>query len=293
LRSEQAIMATELRVDRLLSIAAGELSGVSGGEARLEAELLLALALGVGRAGLLARLREPVSPEQQAAFAGLLARRRAGEPVAYLRGQQAFYRRDYLVNRHVLIPRPETETLVEAALAFARTHPGTWQIADIGTGCGCIAITLAAELPQATVIALDRSEAALRVAAENARRHQVAHQVRLVCGDLLTALAGRFHLVTANLPYWPEERWAELPVSIREYEPRSAIDGGPAGLTWITACLRQLPNHLQPPAAVLLEIDEGQAAAVSALARERLPGAALAVIADALGLPRVVQLLID
>jgi release factor glutamine methyltransferase len=186
------------------------------------------------------------------------------------------------------VPRPETEVLVERALALARAREraGPW-IADVGTGSGCIAVALALQLPQARVTAIDISAAALEVAGENVRRHHVADRVCLLEGDLCAPLAGRVDLLVANLPYTV---WEALPEGITAYEPRLALDGSADGLAVYRRLLPQLPDHLQEGAAALLEIGDGQEEAMVALAREVLPGVPVRVWPDGMGWARVVEL---
>jgi release factor glutamine methyltransferase len=215
----------------------------------------------------------------------------AGEPVAYLTGTRAFYDRDLVVTPAVLIPRPETEHLVEAALAWARGLAPERQrglrIADVGTGSGAIAVTLAAHLPGAQVWAVDISAEALAVAAQNAARHGVTGHLILVEGDLL-AQVPPVDLIAANLPYVPRAKLAALPVT--RHEPWLALDGGPDGLDLIRRLLAQAPAVLAAGGLALLEIEAGQGPAVRALAEAAFPGAAVAVLTDWTGHDRLVRI---
>ncbi|HFD39187.1 MAG TPA: peptide chain release factor N(5)-glutamine methyltransferase, partial [Anaerolineae bacterium] len=168
---------------------------------RFDAELLLAHLLGTNRAAILAHPDRSLSPELDARFRNLVARRADREPLAYLLGHREFYGLDFLVDPRVLIPRPETEHLVEEALRLASRLPPSLRIADVGTGSGAIAVALAVHLPQALVYALDASAEALAVAAANAQRHGVAGRIRCLAGDLLTPLPEAVDLIVANLPY--------------------------------------------------------------------------------------------
>nr|WP_290668093.1 peptide chain release factor N(5)-glutamine methyltransferase [Ardenticatena sp.] len=257
---------------------------------RLDAEVLLADVMGVSRAGLIARLHATLTREAFKAFQGRIARREQGEPVAYILGRKAFYGRDFLVDARVLIPRPETELLVERALARLAKMP-TPRIADIGTGSGCIAVTLAAERPDATVIAIDVSEGALAVARANAERHGVAGRVTFRRGSLLEPLDTPVHLIAANLPYVGTNEMDVLAPSVATYEPHVALFAGPDGLALIRELLAQVsPTLLLPGGAVLLEIGYAQGEVVAQMARQRWPQAQVVVHRDLAGLDRVVEI---
>lgn len=279
-----------------LARATAILAPVANDEARLEAEVLLRHVLGLRRAQLYAQLDRPLLADQAAAYNTLLERRLAHTPVAYLTGHREFFGLDFLVNRHVLIPRPETELLVELGLSEARRlaqlAPAGLAIADVGTGSGCVAISLAVHLPAARVYATDASAQALAVAGENCRRHGVAGQVILLPGDLLAPLPELVHIIVANLPYIPHAELESLPPEIRLYEPRAALDGGQDGLEAIRRLLAEAPAHLLSGGAVLLEIGHGQGQAVVALARQHFPVAAIAVHGDSGGRERVVVVVV-
>lgn len=253
--------------------------------AHMDAQLLLAHALQTTRAHVLAYRERVLMPEEQARFAALVARRAAGEPYAYLVGEQAFYDGALRVCPSVLIPRPETEQLVEEALRAAQAYAAP-VIADIGTGSGAIAVTLARHLPYAEVHASDVSAAALAVARENGRGLAIVwHE-----GDLavpLIAAGVRVHVLCANLPYIPSADVPQLAVS--RYEPVLALDGGSDGLRLIARLLAQVPQVCHAGATVLLEIGAGQGAAVLALAA-KLPLAHAAVLHDYAGHQRIVRL---
>lgn len=256
--------------------------------ARLDAEVLLAHVLGQGRVDLYMHPERLLTTEQEASYQDSLARRSRREPVSYIVGQKEFYGLPLAVDRRVLIPRPETEVLVERALAWARPQDQVGlRIADIGTGSGCIAVALATHLPQAQLFATDISSAALQVAAENVRRYGVTDQVRLLQGDLCAPLTTSVDLLVSNPPYTV---WETLPAGITAYEPRQALDGGDDGLAIYRRLLPQLPAHLRVGAAALLEIGDGQEEAVAALARTALPGVPLRVWPDGTGWGRVVEL---
>jgi release factor glutamine methyltransferase len=250
-----------------------------------EAALLLGRVLGWSEARLLAHPDSAVDGAAARRFADLLERRLRGEPVAYLFGEREFYGRAFLVDPRVLIPRPESEHLIERALALAL--PACPRILDLGTGSGCLAVTLALELARARVVATDRSPAALAVARTNARR--LAAQVAFAGADLATALnLDRFDLVVANPPYVGRQEEAALSPEVVEHEPASALFAAEGGLAIIRRLLTEL-GGLPPAAALLIEIGRGQAAPVEDLAA----GSAfelLEIHPDLAGIPRVAAL---
>jgi release factor glutamine methyltransferase len=274
-------------IAELLRSATARLSATSA-TPRLDAELLLAHALAWPRARLLAERAHTPEPDRAAAFVALLDARARGVPVAYLVGQKQFYGLDLLVTADTLVPRPETELLVELALAEAGRIPADdgLRIADIGTGSGAIAIPLAVNLPGALVYAVDLSAAALDIARENVARHGLAARVQLRHGDLLAPLPEPVDLLVSNPPYTV---LAEVEPNVRAHEPWLALDGGPDGAAVYRRLLAGVGAALRPGGALLLEIGAWQGALVSALAREALPGATISVHADLAGRDRVVR----
>jgi len=266
-----------------LKEAASVLASVSE-TPRLEAEVLLAHVTGLTPTAILARLERLLAPDEKARYNELLARRAAGVPLPYLTGRMEFYGLEFTVTPDVLIPRPETEVLVEQALA---RNPRT--VVDGGTGSGCIAIALAVHLPQARVWATDISRAALRVAVDNAQRHGVADRILFIQADLLSPLRGPVDLIVSNPPYVAEEEWPALPASVREYEPRQALDGGPGGLMVIRRLLKGAPRLLRPGGTLLVEIGAGQGDRATALARSSTPGARVRIHSDLAGRDRVLE----
>lgn len=265
---------------------------------RLDAELLLAHCLGLSRAPFHSNLQQAISPAELISYRRLIERRVRHEPVAYIIGNKEFYGLDFYVDQRVLIPRPETELLVERAIELAsrirgRNHgpvvnPPRLTLADVGTGSGAVAISLAVNLPQAVVYATDASAEALEVAAINCRRHGVESRVNLLRGDLLNPLPMPVALIAANLPYVNERELTELQPEIRCYEPLSALDGGPDGLGHIRRLLTQVEGYLEPGGAILLEIGATQGEAVLDLARYHFPKAGIEVSQDYAGLDRIV-----
>lgn len=245
--------------------AVSALSAAGCETARLDAELLLAHATGWDRAQLAADpdLRLPVGASRE--FAEMVRRRARREPVAYILGRKGFRRIELIVDRRVLIPRPETELLVEVA-----TEVGAASVLDVGTGSGAIALAVADELPESRVLAIDTSMDALRVAQTNAERLGLDDRVDVVSRgvDSLSEAepgTGSVDLLVANLPYVSEAEWEGLAPEIREYEPRAALVPGPTGLEAFTALLEAVRALARRPAVVALEIGAGQAAAVSML----------------------------
>lgn len=248
-------------------IDGGRFLGAAGIEnSRLDAELLLRHALGVAQAEFYLRLAEPMPAQAEFQFRQLLGRRARREPLAYITGRKEFWSTDFVVTPEVLIPRPETELLVE--LALKRTGGmvnAPLKIVDIGTGSGAIAVCLAKELPQARITAVDISRAALQVARRNAERHGVADRIRFAQGDFLAPVAEEaesFDLMIANPPYIRTEDLAQLAPEIRLWEPAAALDGGADGLDSYRRLARQCHRCLASGGDLLLEIGDGMAKAV-------------------------------
>jgi release factor glutamine methyltransferase len=257
---------------------------------RLEAELLLQHALGFSRTQLYQHLRDEMPPAKETAYHDLVWRRLCGEPTAYIIRRADFYDIELAVTPAAAIPRPETELLVEeaSALAIRRLQDTpSLSIADVGTGCGAIALALATHLPSAQIIATDISPAALVLAQRNAERLGLSSSLRFLHGDLLAPLEQPVDIVVANLPYVRSAEWESLPAEIRCYEPREALDGGPDGLRVIERLLRQAPPLLRPGAALLLEIGYDQGPPIVALASEVFPEATIEVKKDLASLDRL------
>ena len=231
----------------------------------LDADVLVAHALGITKESLYAHPEVPLTRSEATHVAELVERRAAGEPVAYLRGSKEFYGLRFAVDRRVLIPRPETETLVDAVRAFVRER-GPCLVADVGTGSGAIAIALAAREPGVRVIATDVSSDALAVARANVAAHRVAERVELRQGDLLAPIKERVDAVAANLPYLRDDAVHEL-VGDRTslaFEPAVAVVAGADGLALIRRCVADLPRVLAPGGAAFFECDPPQARSIAA-----------------------------
>lgn len=258
----------------------------------LDAAVLLGHVVGASRAALMAYPERILAPEQAAQLRDMVARRLAGEPVAYLTGHREFMGLDFRTDARALIPRPETELLVEAALEEARRRLDAGQVpivADIGTGTGAIAISLAVHEPRVPrVYATDISAGALALAAENARGRGVTERVMLLQGDLMAPLPERVDLLLANLPYVAPREARALPRDVRQYEPAQALYGEEEGLGHFRRLFAMAPAGLRPGATLLLEIGYDQRTAVEALARAAFPKGSVRVLADYAGWERVV-----
>ncbi len=245
-----------------------EARGVS--EPRPSAEVLLAHCLGGSRLDLYLHYDQPLGENELSCYKKLLKRRLAHEPTQYITGRQEFWSLDFLVTPAVLIPRPETELLVEVAAAYLqgqRAEETSVRLIDVGTGSGVLAVVLAKEHPQAQVTALDQSWEALCLARQNARRHGVEERIRFIMGDLLAALRpeAQFDLIVSNAPYVPTAEWLCLPSDIKDYEPRLALDGGVDGLDVIRRLVQAAPGYLKAGGLLALEVGQGQSAAVEQL----------------------------
>ncbi len=252
--------ASPRRVEELLRHASGRLRAVADTPV-LDAELLLGHVLGLGRAALRARGDEQVGPDAMARFLALLQRREAGEPVAYLTGRRGFWTLELDVGPGVLVPRPETELLVEAAVARLAGHDAP-AVLDLGTGSGAVALAIASELPSAEVTGVDASEEALQIARRNARAAGLG-RVRFIHGHWFAPVAGmRFDAIVANPPYLST---SDPHLAGLAHEPRAALVAGPTGLEALREIASAAPRFLQPGGCLLMEHGAGQAAAVRAL----------------------------
>jgi len=261
-------------------------AGADPATAALDADVLLAFTLGVQKEELLAHPERTLSSDDDARFRALIERRRAGEPVAYLRGWKEFYGQRFRVDPRVLVPRPETETVVEEARRFIAGRALT--VVDVGTGSGAIACAIALNEPQVHVIAVDASRDALAVAETNALALGVADRIELRQGDLLAPIRERVELVCANLPYIREDEMQRLAGgrTALAYEPRVAVVSGADGLDLIRRAIADLPRVLAPGGAVFFEVDPPQAAEVARLLERA--GLRPRVVKDLAGDDRVV-----
>jgi release factor glutamine methyltransferase len=284
-------------VGRALLAASRRLRESGSETPQLDSALLLAHVLGVSKTWLYAHPNRRLAEQEIARFEELVRQRMCHQPVAYLVGYRSFYGIDITVDPRVLIPRPETELLVERVMLQARNlveGGATPRVADVGTGSGAIAVALAVNVPQVVVYAVDVSDDALAVAAQNVWRYGVGEQVQLLPGNLLDPLPEPVDIVIANLPYVASSDLPTLPRQVREFEPRVALDGGPTGREVIETFLRTLAVEsvraakLCPGARIYLEIGAGQSEAVYALAQQLLPAAHVDVLSDYAGHDRIV-----
>lgn len=266
-------------------------------DSHIEARIVLGHILKLSPVQLYTQPERPLSQEQVTSLRELIERRLCREPTAYIVKHKEFYGVDFYVDSRVLIPRPETELLVEAAFGFAKSHTnylsssGTpFIIADVGTGCGAIAISLALNLSQAKVYATDISLSALEVARLNCESHNVTEQIVLLQGNLLEPIPGPVDLIVANLPYIECSELANLSPEITNFEPRVAIDGGQSGLDQIRQLLEQAKGKIHPLGCLLLEIGQKQETAVVSLINRYLPKARFDFISDLSGIKRVVKI---
>jgi release factor glutamine methyltransferase len=295
------------RTRELVDAAIERLRAAGGDTPRLDAELLLAFAIGVDRTAVIAHGDAPVGVDAEATFLDLVARRERGEPVAYLRGMKEFHGIALTVDRRALIPRPETEELVDRTIEevmrrlTAGVLSGPVRVIDVGTGSGAIAIAVAIALRKrgvptddVTLLAVDVDEEALDLARENAVGHGVGDRLSFAASDLLppVSTAQPWDVVTANLPYVRSEVVDALVASHASpaFEPRLALDGGADGLTAIGRLVDLLPKGLAADGVAFLEIGADQGEAIRALAMDRLPGWSCTVIPDLAGLPRIARL---
>ena len=263
-------------------------------DSRSEARMLVGYATNLSPVQIYTEPQQILSPEEEEGLQGLLRRRLQHEPTAYILKHREFYGIDFYVDSRVLIPRPETEIAVEAALEWARSRSLDLKrrllVADIGTGCGAIAISLALNLPLSKVYATDLSSAALQVARLNCQRHRVTGQITLLSGNLLQPLPEPVDLIVANLPYIKNPELADLSPEIAEFEPGIALDGGESGLDCIEQLLEQAANKVKAGGCLLLEIGQNQDKEVSRLIRSCLHGANFEFIMDFSAINRTVKI---
>jgi release factor glutamine methyltransferase len=251
---------------------------------RLTALVLLEHATCIPRETVLAHPERTLAPAQLADFHAVLQRRAQREPLAYIVGTREFYGLPFRVNANTLIPRPETEGMIDLALDWLRSQPSPmrWGV-DVGTGSGAIALSLLRSFPPLRMIATDVSIAALRTAHQNAGQLQVADRVQFVACNLADGVSGRVPLVLANLPYIASAEIDDLQPEVSRYEPRSALDGGPDGMAAILALLERLPGLLELPGVAVLEIGDTQGAQLATAAQRALPESHVRIAPDSTG----------
>lgn len=283
----KAVAAENMTVADAIRWAASALepSENSSSRNRADANLLLRHTLGISSAELHAHPERALTPSEMELFRAHIEARLHGKPIQYITGQQEFFGLDFQVTSDVLIPRPETEHLVEAAISRLKHHPSP-HIADVGTGSGAIAVAVAHALPRSTVVALDMNPKALSVATKNAQRHGVAEQIRFIPSDLLAAVQEeRFDAILSNPPYVSLGESVILPREVREYEPATALFAGPTGLEFYRRLIPSAWQLLQDEGWLMLEIGHGQQSPIQTM----LDGwEVVEFVADLQGIPRVV-----
>jgi release factor glutamine methyltransferase len=260
----------------------------------MNAELLLMFTLGCDRAYLYAHPERELTNDEQSSYEAALAERARGVPAQYITGHQEFWGMDFIVTPAVLIPRPETEHVIEAVLELAGVEraggqecpPHTLRIADLGTGSGCIALALARELPEADIHATDISAAALEIARANAARHQLENRIQFHQTDLLEGLKPDFDFIVSNPPYVGESEQDQVQLEVRKFEPRVAVFAGPSGIEVITRLISQAENVLRPGGWLVMEIS----GTIADKVRRLLDGwEEVHMASDLQGIPRVAQ----
>lgn len=277
-------------VKRILDWTIPHLKSQGSESPRLDAEILLAHARGCPRIQLYTNYDQPLTDTQRATMRDLVKRRAAAEPVAYLVGHREFFGLEFRVTKDVLIPRPDTETLVVDAIEALKPQAAP-RVLDVGTGSGCIAISLAVNCPNAEITAIDLSQSALDIAKANAETHNVAGRIHWLCGDLFDPLTAgeQFDLIASNPPYIAAAEIETLSADVRLHEPRSALDGGPDGLNVIRRLIAGAPQHLVSQGKLLIEISGEQADAVTQLLAANGHYDDIAVLKDLAKQPRVVR----
>lgn len=287
-----------ITVEEALQRASFCLQQAAVDQPRVEAELILAYLIKLDRLQLILRREEEMLPAVGELFYRAVKRRTSGEPLAYITGEKYFYGYKFMVNREVLIPRPETELIIDGALSWAETRSdgSNNKISglDLGTGSGILAIILALKLPGATFWALDLSAGALQIAQKNAALHCIDARINWKQGNYCDALDSvyprpQFDLVVSNPPYISENEFERLPLNVKSYEPAMALDGGDDGLDGYRSILKGLSPYLQAPGLVLFEIGATQQEAVEALCRQSGLFSKIAWIYDLSGHPRVMS----
>ena len=281
-----------MNASKAVACASKRLSDAQILEPYLEAEVLVRHLLGASRAEFFSSLDRPLSRAELRELDGLVTQRIEGEPLAYILGRREFYGLDLFVDRHVLVPRQETELLVEVVLQWhhrRKSNTPAVEILDVGTGSGAIAVALACSLPAATVYATDVSGAALRVADSNCRRHGLQDRVHLIKTDLMRGLRGAVDVVVSNPPYIPSDDIGSLSPEVRR-EPALALDGGVDGLAGIRRLMSQARGRIRPGGTLVVEISPDQLRSATAEAMRAFPNADVGAYDDLMGLPRAVAI---
>ncbi len=270
----------------ILNEAKARLLNKKIGSPLLEAELILSFVLGCQRSKLYFEPRRVLDQKEQARFQGFLGQRLAGKPLQYVLGETYFFGYRFKVNQDVLIPRPETEILVEEVISLLKAK-GDLKIVDLGTGCGNVAVSLALNLKDAFIFATDISAHALKVAQHNAKLHGVENQIEFLCGNLFEPINTRVDAIVTNPPYVSEEEFAKLPDEIKDFEPKEALLAGKDGLEYIRKIIDQAPEFLVNAGLLALEIGFGQETKVKELVFNSKFLKLIGIKKDLSGIPRV------
>ena len=276
-----------MNLSDVLKQVSAELAHTSD-EPALEARLIIQKVTGLSRPVLLSHPERELNTAEFAQITAMTEQRRTGFPLPYLLGEWEFYGRSFFVNPSVLIPRPETEQLVEEALGWLRTHPSVRTAYDIGTGSGCIAVTLLAEYPQLRVNAVDLHRNALSTACRNAEKHNVRERFIPLQSDLLSAFSYGAELVCANLPYIPSDTCKDIEPA--RFEPLSALDGGKDGFELYRRLFAQLSGKMKEESLILCEIEYRQRELALQTAADYFPDARVSVLNDLAGQPRLLKI---
>ncbi|HSN76468.1 MAG TPA: peptide chain release factor N(5)-glutamine methyltransferase [Anaerolineae bacterium] len=304
LQTFQWRLADDIVVGLALVAATQRLASNGVDSPKLDSEVLLGFVLGCTRAQLYAHPERLLTEDERHLLERLVVRRCQHEPVAYLVGEKAFYGLDFFVDQRVLIPRPETELLVDMVLDVALQYDplrsngrnssqpaaGRFLVADIGAGSGAVSVAIAANTDTALIYAVDISQDALEVAQVNARRHGLESRIQFLQGDLLAPLPEMVDVIAANLPYVATHEWSDLAPGIVNYEPAQALLGGVDGLDFISRLLEQAPTCLKPGGVILLEVGANQGSAVGEMARRCFPQALIEVLTDYAFRERIVRI---
>lgn len=285
-------MTASNTIDALLAWARQGLDQTGIENAAQESRWLVGHALGLEPHQLVSQAEQPVPPEQRTQAESLVARRAAREPLQYILGTQEFCGLEFFVSPAVLIPRPETEVLLQEALRAVDLNKNSVMV-DVGTGSGCVAVTLATIVQQARILAVDRSPEALAAAKANAERQTVADRIEFIEGDLLSplrdrGLTGQVDVIVSNPPYIAESDWAGLQPEIRDFEPRSALVSGPTGTEFHERLLRESKEYLVPGGSLVMEIGQGQRPAIQKMAEQLGGYTPIETAKDGAGIERIV-----
>jgi release factor glutamine methyltransferase len=273
--------------------AASQLAAAGVTTARLDAEVLLRYAITRDRAWLLAHMQEELADDHRDSFERAVARRVRREPLQYITGRQEFWGLEFMVTPDVLIPRPETELIIESAVRSVRDRNRPQRIIDLCTGSGCIAVCLAKELPQARILATDTSSQAISVARGNARQNGVADRIRFLEGDLFSPLEeldihGQVDIIVSNPPYVPSGDFSALQPEVRDYEPKMALLAGPDGTQVQRRIINEASRFLMNHGLLIVEMGLGQADPLAQLIRQRKDYGSLEILKDLAGIDRVI-----